>query len=494
MELLLKVILPQLLQPFSIMLALFGSISGIVLGAIPGLSGGLAIALLLPLTFTMQTHHALILLMSLYVGSMSGSYISAILIGIPGTPSSIATVFDGYELTKQGEPVRALSAGTVANFIGAIPGLLLAMFLSPIISNLAIKLGPWEFFSLVLCAIMMVVSLSEGNLAKGLISTGLAIILTSVGTAPVCATPRFTFGSYYLAGGFSLIGALLGLFAGRTIIFEFAKNEKAEAADNIKIESFKWPGKDLLNNIRNIIQSFAIGFIIGVLPGLGGSLSNMMAYGIAKNTSKHPEKFGTGCIDGVIAAEVANNASLGGALVPFISLGIPGDMVTALLIGALTIQGVQPGPLIYRNSLDVVYLLFSASILSVFIVLVFEVFSMPIFPKFLKVPYQYLYPAIFVLCVTGAYASSGNMYDVILLIVFTLLGIFMAVMDLPTTPFILTYVLSGILENNLRKGISYSIAGFFTRPVSLIFLIIAFGIGFFPLISNAIKNKKRENV
>lgn len=492
MELLWNVTLPQIFEPLSIILAIFGSISGIVLGAIPGLSGGLAIALLLPLTFTMEMHHALVLLMSIYVGSMSGSYISAILLGIPGTPSSISTVFDGYEMTKQGKPVQALSAATIANFIGSLPGLILAMFLSPLISKLAIKLGPWEFFSLVLCAIMMVISLSKGNLAKGLIAAGIAIIITSVGTAPLCATQRFTFGSYYLIGGFGLTGALLGLFAGRTILFEYAKSEKTAEGDNIKVEPFKWPGHDLFVNLRNMVQSFFIGFGIGVLPGLGGSLSNMMAYGVAKNTSKHPEEYGKGCIDGIIAPEVANNASLGGALVPFISLGIPGDMVTALLLGALTIQGVQPGPLIYMNALDIVYLIFGACIFSVFIVLIFQVFSMPLFPRFLKVPYQYLYPAIFILCVTGAYTSNGNMYDVVLFILFTLLGIFMAYMDLPTTPFILTYVLSALLETNMRKGASYSISGFFTRPISLLFLILAFGIGFLPLINERIKSKRRK--
>ena len=491
MEILLSTTLPQIFQPMSILLAVFGSISGIVLGAIPGLSGGLAIALLLPLTFTMQTHHAIVLLMSIYVGSMSGSYISAILLGIPGTPSSISTIFDGYELTKQGKPVEALSAATIANFIGSLPGLILAMFLSPFISKLAIKLGPWEFFSLVFCAIMMVVSLSKGNLAKGLIASGFAIIITSVGTAPLCATQRFTFGNYYLIGGFGLIGALLGLFAGRTILMEYAKNEKSEEGEKIKVEPFRWPGHDLFRNMRNIIQSFFIGFGIGVLPGLGGSLSNMMAYGVSKNTSKHPDEFGKGCIDGVIAPEVANNASLGGALVPFVSLGIPGDMVTALLLGALTIQGVQPGPLIYLNALDVVYLLFGACIFAVFIVVLFQIFSMPLFPRFLKVPYQYLYPIIFVLCVVGAYTSTGNMYDVLLFITFTAFGIFMAYMDLPTTPFILTYVLSTLLESNLRKGMSYSVSSFFTRPISLMFLILALAIGFLPLINDKLKSQRK---
>lgn len=488
MEILLPV-LGDLLTPSILIICAIGAIIGVVLGAIPGLSGGLAIALLLPITFTMEPIVAIPLLMTIFVGSMSGSFIGAILLGIPGTPSSVATVFDGYEITKKGNPVKALSAGVASSSIGIIPSLIIAMFLSPIIASFAVKLGPWEFFSLAVVAILMVVSLSKGNLSKGLLSAGIAIAITSVGTDPLSGvTQRFTFGNFYLSSGFSLIPVMLGLFAGSIILLEYAEGAKSSDSNKVKVSRFKWPGKALIKNIRNVIQSFFIGLWIGILPGLGGSLSNLMAYATAKNTSKHPEKFGKGTIDGVIAPETANNASLGGSLIPFISLGIPGDTVTALLIGALTIQGVEAGPLIFTNSPDIVYMIFAAAIIGAILVVVFQIFAMPLFPMILRIPYHYLYPVIFVVCLTGAYLSSNNLFDVFVTLGFTLLGVFMAYMKLPVGPFILTFVLASLLETNLRKGVSYEgYFSFFTHPISLIFLIIAVVSTLYPIVKDHFK-------
>ncbi len=482
----------NLMNPVVLLLCLLGAILGVVLGAIPGLSGGLAITVLLPLTFKMEATIAIPFLMAIYTGSMSGSYIGAILLGIPGTPSSIATVYDGYAYTKKGEPVKALSLATLANFIGTVPSTIIAMFLSSIIARWAVKLGPWEFFALGACAIVMVVSLSKGNMAKGMLGVGLAIMLTSVGTSPLCGTQRFTFGNYYLSGGFALTSVMLGLFAGRVLVDEYAKGSSVKSSD-IKVGRFQFPGMDLARNVVNMIRSFIVGLWIGFLPGLGGSLSNQLAYAMAKNSSKESEKFGTGHPDGVLAPEVANNASLGGALIPFIALGIPGDMVTAMLLGALTIQGIQTGPLIFRNNPDVVYLLFGAVIVSAIMILIFEILGMPLFPMLLKVPRQYLFPAILVICLTGAYTSSSNLWAIIVVILATLLGIAMAVMNIPSGPFMLTFVLASVLENNLRKGVSYAKNGymsFLTRPVSCVFLIIAVILLFWPFVQDYLKKKK----
>ncbi len=480
-----------LMNPVVIGLCILGGILGVVLGAIPGLSGGLAITVLLPMTFKMPANIAIPFLMSIYTGSMSGSYIGAILLGIPGTPSSIATTYDGYAYTKKGETVKALSLGTMANFIGTVPSTLIAMFLSAVIAKWAVKLGPWEFFSLGACAIVMVISLSKGNVAKGMLGAGLAIMLTSVGTSPLCGTQRFTFDNYYLSGGFSLTCVMLGLFAGRVLVDEFAESSAVKGSD-VKVGRFRFPGKELASNVVNIIRSFIIGLWIGFLPGLGGSLSNQMAYAMAKNASKDGDKFGTGVPDGVIAPEVANNASLGGALIPFIALGIPGDMVTSMLLGALTIQGVETGPLIFRNHPEVVYMIFGAVILTAIIIVLFEIIGMPLFPMLLKIPRHYLYPAIFVVCLTGAYTSSSNLWAIVVVILATLFGVFMAVMKIPSGPFMLTFVLSSVLENNLRKGVSYAKNGylsFFTRPVSCAFLILAIILLIWPFVSDRMKKK-----
>ncbi|MCH3918470.1 MAG: tripartite tricarboxylate transporter permease [Spirochaetia bacterium] len=482
----------NLLNPICFFLVLVGGVLGTVLGAIPGLSGGLAIAVFLPATFFMKAELSIPFLMAIYVGSMSGSYIGAILLGIPGTPSSIATVYDGYQFTKKGDAVHALSVVTVCNFLGTIPSILIAMFFSPLLAKWALKLGPWEFFSLSFCAVMMVISLSKGNITKGLLSAGIAFLVSSVGTAPLCGTQRFTFGSYYLSSGFSITSVMLGLFAGITILMEYAKQGEVAKVKQ-KVGHFKYYKRDFVHNRKNMFRSFLIGLWVGFLPGLGGSVSNQMAYAMEKNASKTPDQFGKGCIDGCIASETANNASLGGALIPFLALGIPGDMVTSLLLGALTIQGVQAGPLVFRNSPKVVYLIFGACLMTAIFVFLFEIIGMPIFPKILSLSSHVLYPAILVVAICGAYTSSSNIFAVVMVLVFTALGLFMAFLELPVGPFMLAYVLSNVLETNFRKGISYAGNGawsFFTRPISCILLLIAIGSVVYPCLKGIVLKKK----
>lgn len=464
------------MTPTCLALVLVGIIAGVVFGAVPGLGGGLLTVLVLPLTYKLDPVVAIAFLCAIYVGGTSGSFIGSVLMGIPGDVASVSTVFDGYEFTKQGDPVRALSACTVANFLGTVPSMIVCMIACPVISAIALKLGPWEFFALGFFAITLIISLSKDNLFKGLMAAGIALLIKSVGMAPVCGTQRFTFGSYYLAGGIGLSPMMLGVFAGTTILLEYARNEKADTSSIVKVSRFRWPGADLAKNVVNIIRSWVIGLVIGILPGMGSGLSNVVAYASAKSGSKHPEEFGKGCIDGVIAPEVANNASVGGALIPFISLGIPGDGSTAILLGALTVQGVVTGPLMIRNYPSVVYMIYISCIIAATLVMLFEIIGMPIFPSILKIPYHFLYPAIVVLIFLGAYASTGNLFAIITCIAMMLIGLFMAWAELPTTPFILAFVLGDLLETNLRRAISYSSTGwvnFFTRPVSCALIVIA---------------------
>ena len=288
-----------LCQPHILGTALLGGIAGLVLGAIPGLSGGMAIMICLPLTFSMEPKLAIVLLMSIYVGGISGGYIGSILLGIPGTVNSLATVYDGYEFTKKGHPARALSAAAVANFFGTVPSLLVAMFLSQIIARWAVKMGPAEYFSLALFAIVLVIALSKDDMPKGLISMAVGLTLTTIGISPVSATKRFTFGITNLQGGFSLACVMMGLFGGTLILMEYAKNERANGTfADVKIEGFHLELKDFTGNLVNIVRSFLIGLLVGFMPGMGGTIANVAAYSIAKNTSKHPEEFGHGCIDG----------------------------------------------------------------------------------------------------------------------------------------------------------------------------------------------------
>ncbi|MCI7734442.1 MAG: tripartite tricarboxylate transporter permease [Dysosmobacter sp.] len=486
--------LQVLATPACLLLCLGGCLMGIVLGAIPGLSGSLAITILLPVTFTMDSNVAIAMLISIWVGSCSGGFIGAVLLGIPGTPSNVATCYDGFAMTKKGEVTRALCLGTVSNFIGTVPSIIVAMIACPIISSFAVKMGPWEYFGLGLLAIAMVVGVSKGQLLKGFMSASIGLLLTQVGYSPVSSTPRFMFGSNQLASGFNMLSFVVGVFAGSMILMDYAHTkEDDDKTFKGTIGKFYLPVKDFAKNIVNTVRSFLIGLGIGFLPGMGSGLSNVVAYAAAKNSSKTPEEFGEGCPDGIIAPEVANNASIGGAIIPMISLGIPGDTTTALLLAGLTIHGIEAGPLLQKYQPVFTNMVFIAALLGAVCALIIEIAGIRVFPQLLKAPYHYLYPAILVLCIAGVYSNTHSMFAVYCALGFTALGVWMSYAGLPMTPCVLAYVLGGILESNFRKAYSYAKGDwttFFTRPVSCIFILVAIGSIVWPLVSDKLKAKK----
>lgn len=466
-----------LLAPTTFLVILAATVLGIILGAIPGLSGGLGVALLLPLTFGMQAELGLAMLVSIWVGGVSGAMIGSILLGIPGSPSAIATTFDGYPMTRNGQAVKALGAAITASFIGTFLSILIAMAASPIMARLALKMGPWEYFALGFCAISLVAALSRDGVFHGLAAAALGLILASVGFSPIDGYERFTFGNIYLKGGFDLIPLMLGFFALKQIIHQFASGEQQlPEVDAKSIRGFGVTWQEYRDNIWNMIRSFFIGLWIGFLPGMGASLSNLVAYAQAKSASKHPEKFGKGCIDGVFASESSNNAAVGGTLIPLVALGIPGDAVTAILLGGLMIHGVQPGPLLFNNNPEIVYALFLTALIAAVLVLLLQFYGMRLFPAILKIPYHYLYPGILVLAFVGVYVGSATAFNYVLLLGFAILGLSMDKLRLPVGPFILAFILAPMLELNLRRGMTYTDDGiwpFFTRPVSGLLLAAA---------------------
>lgn len=486
--------LALLFEPSTFIMCFVGMLVGVILGAIPGLAAGLAITVMLPISFTMKSTQAFALLMSIWVGGCSGSFIGSILLGIPGTPSSLATTFDGYAMTKKGQATRALSIGTLSNFLGTAPSIIIAMIACPLIASVAVKMGPWEYFALSFMAITLVVSISKGNMVKGFIGAGMGLLLTQVGYAPISSTERFTFGSYYLASGFSMSCVMIGIFAGSLIIMNYAHGVNGpKSSFDGKLTGFKIEKGDFSSNIPNIIRSFLIGLGIGFLPGMGAALSNMVSYTTAKNSSKHPEEFGTGIPDGIWAPEVANNASVGGAVIPMIALGIPGDGTTAMLLGGLTIHGIQPGPLMQQNNPVFTYMIFLSALLAAILCLLVEIFGIRWFPKLLDAPYHFLYPAILALCLLGVYIETFNIANIIMACFFIAVGLYMMYAGIPTTPFILSFVLGSQMENYFRKAISYGKGDwtlFFTRPVSCILLIVAVGSVFVPLIKEHLAKKK----
>ncbi|QQO08665.1 tripartite tricarboxylate transporter permease [Breznakiella homolactica] len=487
------VVMQNLFSPVCLVFMLLGCIMGIIFGALPGLSGTVGVTLLLPMTYRMNSELGIALLISIWVGGVSGGFISATLLGIPGTASSIATCFDAYPLSKQGKAKKALTIGVVASFIGTFLSCIIAMVLCQYVAKIAMRLGPWEYFSLCLCAIILVVSLSKGDVIRGLTGAAIGLLLACVGAAPVNAVARFTFGSYNLYGGIDSTSVMLGIFAIYLVAKNFASGETS--LPQVSGKSTGGEGltlKEFISNIGNMIRSFLIGLWIGFLPGMGAGLSNMVAYGQAKSASKTPEKFGNGAIEGVFATETANNASVGGALIPMVALGIPGDATTAVLLGALTIHGLEPGPLLFQNNPVYVYVLFGAAILAALYVFALQIGGIRLFPKILQIPYHYLYPAIIVLCFIGAYSSSNTIFTIGMMLAMGALSVAMAWANIPATPFMMAFILGEMLEKYLRRGISYSANGgmmFFTRPVSLILLVVALLTLVWPMIRDARKKK-----
>lgn len=486
-------IFQQFAQPANLLYMAIGSIVGIIFGAIPGLSGALAVMFALPLTYTMETGSAIILLVSLWVGGVSGGFIGSILLGIPGSPSSVATCFDGYKMTLKGQTNKALAIGMIGSFLGTVGGIIIAWALSEQIANVAFMLGPWEYFSLCFVAITLVVGLSRGNVFKGLGSASLGLLLTTTGYSPIDGVERFTFGSYFLTGGLSLFAVLMGVFGLSQILTDLGLGNYTMA----KPVETKKSGLDLtlgeiVKEWVNIVRSFLIGLWIGFLPGLGAGLSNLVAYSSAKNSSKHPETFGNGEPAGLWASETSNNASIGGALIPMTSLGIPGDTVTAILIGALTVHGLQMGPMVFKSSGNVVYLLFATVLVVAVFVLLVEMSTMKYYSAILKIPHYYLYPALAMLLLVNSYVDSNNLFNTGLMMMFAVVGIIMTMGKLPTSPFILAYVLGPTIESNLLKGFQYSgsVTSFFTRPVSAVLLFVGVASIVWPSVKKGIARMK----
>lgn len=487
-------VLSLLFRPGNLLLGVAGSIVGIIFGAIPGLSGTTAMALLLPISFGMNAYSGIIFLGSTYVGAVSGGLIASILIGIPGTTSSVATTYDGYPMALNGQAVKALGIGIVSSFIGTVGSTIVAILFCPLIAGLAIKLGPWEIFSLCFCAIILVVTISKGDMWNGLIASLFGITLSCIGFSPIDGAKRFSFGIKTILSGINTTGLVLGFFALCTICKNYAQKKTVNPpVDNTELKGFGITLKELWQNKLLILKSFLIGLWIGFLPGMGSGLSNQVAYASARSSSKHPETFGKGNPEGVYASEVSNNASVGGAIIPMVALGIPGDTPSSILLGGLIIHGLEPGPLLLSTSPVFVYVFFGIILLGAIITLILQMFGMKAFPKILKIPYHYLFSAIAVICFAGAFSTTMSINNCGLMIAIALIGLFFSFAELPSASFILGFILGPMLEQNLRKGLTYSDKGFLTfltRPISGILLFVAVASLFWPSIRSAIEKRR----
>nr|WP_106783021.1 tripartite tricarboxylate transporter permease [Lysinibacillus timonensis] len=459
----------------TILLILGGTILGLIFGSIPGLTATMAVAICLPITYGMHPVAGMSLLMGLYIGGVSGGLIPAILLKLPGTPSSIATTFDGYPMAQKGQAGKAFSFAILSSFFGGLISIMLLIMVAPPLGQFALKFGPYEYFAIVVFSLTLIASLSGDSLAKGILSGLMGIGFAMVGSAPIDAFPRFTFGFSELDAGFDLMPLLIGLFAVSEILLVAEKTGFQKLKYDLKKISYKVPFKEYLAEKWNFVRSCAIGIGIGILPGIGGGTANLIAYAAAKNASKNPKEYGTGVPGGIVASETSNNAAIGGALIPLVSLGIPGDTVTAMLLGGLILHGLQPGPLLFQNSGDVVYGIFAALLIANLFMALLLFLGMRGFIKLLSIPQYILLPIIFSLCVVGAYGVNNRMFDVYALLFFGIVGYLMSKARIPLTPLVLGFILGPLLETNLRRGLMLSqgdFTPFFTEPIAAMFLLI----------------------
>ncbi len=470
-----------------LMIIALGVLLGILVGVIPGLSPAMGVALLVPFSYGMDPLNALILLTSVYASANYGGTITAIAINTPGTPSAIVSTFDGYPLTQQGKPGRALGASVIASTIGGFFGALILVFFSDPLAKAALKFGPAEYFSLSIFGLTIISSLSRGNWIKAFIATLIGLLLNTVGMDPFTGYLRFTFDIPELSDGFGFIPALIGLFALGEIFLSLEKSETIKGTFK-KISSEMPRFKEIWKIKRTILQSSIIGTLIGVIPGAGATIAAFIAYGEAKRTSKNPEQFGKGALDGVAASGAATSGSVGGALVPLLTLGIPGSAATAVLIGALMLHGLTPGPELFKSNATIIYGLFASLFFAYAIMFVFGYLGNQLWIKIISLPRELLFPLILAIAFIGSYSVNNSMFDVWSCFGFGLLGWLLRRYNFPTAPVILGLILGFLAETNFRRALLMGNSSiFFTQPVSLGLLILAFLSFFYPLIKNKIK-------
>ena len=443
-----------LATPLNLLLLLVSTCGGILIGALPGLSATMGIALLAGLTYTMNQDMALIVLLGIYVGGIYGGSISATLIGIPGTGSAAATTLDGYPLAKRGLGREALSTVTVASFIGTLIGMVFLAFLTPALQDLSLMFASHEYALLAIFGVTICGTLTtEGSPLKGWIAGFFGLALSCVGYEQLFSVPRFTFNNVALYSGIAFVPAMIGLFGLPNIFDNLSKNT---SADSVDVSSEKKMDIGVIgmvrNNLSNIIRSGILGTSIGAIPGVGEDVAAWLSYDTAKRSSKHPEEFGKGSFEGIIASETANNAAIGGALIPMLSLAIPGSPPSAVLLGALQLHGIRPGPMLTFDQPDFIPYMAALMLLASFMMRFSGWGICQIAPKILRVPFFILMPVVGVLSIIGAYALNVNMFDLTIMFIFGIIGYIFMKLQIPAAPIVLGLILGGMADHAGVQG------------------------------------------
>ena len=463
-------------QPEAFLLMVFGVIMGIIIGAMPGLSGSMGIILLLPLVYMLSGDVALVMLCGLFCGSMYGGSISAILLNTPGTPSAAATVLDGYPLAQQGKAGKAIGISSFASFVGGIVSSLCLMFIAPQLASLALNFQAADYFSLSVFGLTVMAGASGGSLVKAFLSSALGLLIASVGMDPVTGSPRLTFGSYKLMSGFDILPILIGVFTLSEVMMKACSGSRPVSSGKSRIDKVIPSFGEMRSVLKVALMGAVIGVLIGIIPGTGGAVACFLAYNITRRISRNPSLFGHGSLEGIAAPEAANNGTTGGALIPMLSLGIPGDVVTSVMLGALVLVGVRPGPMLFVENPHLVYTIFSGMFVIQFLMLGFGFLFARISPRILRISREILMPLIVVICMVGAFSIGNQIYHVWIAVFFGIGGYLMRKFGFPAAPLILGVILGPIAEENLNRALivsGNSISVFFTRPISLFFLILS---------------------
>lgn len=468
---------------------------GILVGVMPGLSSIMGLSIMLPFALRVGGVGSILMMLGIYCGAIYGGSITAILINTPGTANSAATCLDGHPMAmKLGQPGRALAISTTASTIGGVLSAIALLFTAPLLAKVALKFGAPEYFALGIFGLSIVTSISSKSIVKGLIGAALGLFLATVGMDSINGSTRFTFDSVYLLGGISFVPVLIGLFAfsqGLINIEEYNKEEKVNRAKE-KIKGIFPNRADMKKITPTILVSSLIGILIGAIPGTGGDIASWLGYNEAKRWSKNPEEFGTGRPEGIAAPEAANNAVSGGALIPLLTLGIPGDGGTAIMLGALMVIGITPGPLLFTDHADKVYLIILGLFLANLAMAFWGFSCVRIFAKITKIPKQIMNPIIFIFCIVGTYALNHTIEDVIVMLIAGIIGYFLLKMDFSIPPIILGMILGKTIESNFRRALvisggTYDV--FFSSPLCCVLLGIAILSLFYPLIASLIKKR-----
>lgn len=459
-------------EPTILLFVIAGVVAGVFVGALPGLTATTGCALLLPFTFGHEPLHGLLMLIGVFCGGIYGGSISAILLRTPGTPAAAATMIDGFPLAEKGEARRAIGLATVASFVGGTIGALIMTALAPVLARAGLAFGPPEFFALTLFGLAMIVAVSGQDLLRGGLAAALGVLVTTIGFDPISASVRYTFGVRELLGGVELIPVLIGLFGVAQV---FARAEK------LLVFPMDTPGGRLLPRLADLVstrvtmvKSAVIGVFIGAIPGAGTDIAAFAAYSEARRSSRAPETFGKGAIEGVVAPEAANNAGTAGALIPMLSLGVPGDAVTAVLLGALTIHGFEPGPVFFAENLDLVNAIFAGVIITQLVLLVVGLSLAGTFARLIRIDQRIMMPTILFLCMMGAYSVRYNLFDMWLTLGIGAVGYLLEKARIPLSPMLLGIVLGKLAEQSLRRSLIISQDDpliFLQRPVSALLIV-----------------------